>query len=81
MFLKKAIGVGKGKNVSGTYINDGGYVLVYSFFNNCITERKYVLGTSAPENFTGQVVSMGEMLAKNSAFSIESIKGRLRQIV
>ncbi|HEY8390158.1 MAG TPA: hypothetical protein VIL26_04315 [Clostridia bacterium] len=78
MFFQKSIAIGKGRNISGVYIKDGGYILVYSKADNTIKERKYVLGKSAPENFEGTLISMGDMLAKNNAFTIESIKGRLR---
>ena len=76
MFFGKAIGIGKGKNISGVFID--GYILVYAYYNSTVTERKYVLGKPAPENFEGNAVSMGDMLAKTNAFSVESIKGRLR---
>lgn len=79
MFLGKSIGIGKGKNISGVYID--GYILVYAYDNNTITERKYILGKSAPQDFQGNVMSMGDMLAKNNAFSVESIKGRIRMLI
>ncbi|HEY8444287.1 MAG TPA: hypothetical protein VIL24_05780 [Clostridia bacterium] len=80
MLFDKAIGIGRGKNVSGVYIRDGGYILVYAKHDNIIVERKYIPGKNAPENFEGQLVSMSDILAKTNSFTIESIKGRLRQI-
>ncbi|HEY8419528.1 MAG TPA: hypothetical protein VIL03_03750 [Clostridia bacterium] len=78
--FSKEIGIGRGKNVSGVYIKEGGYVLVYSKHDNAIVERKYILGKSAPENFEGRLVSMSDIFAKTNTFAIESCKGRLRQI-
>ncbi len=80
MFSAKHIGIGRGKNISGVFVQDGGYVLVYAKHNNTITERKYILGKTAPENFEGRLVSMSDILAKTSAFCIESVKGRLKQV-
>lgn len=78
MFLKRSIGITKGRNMSGVFVN--GYILVYAYQNNVIKESKYVLGKTAPENFEGSALSMGEMLAKNNAFGVESIKGRIRML-
>jgi hypothetical protein len=80
MFTNKDIGIGRGRNVSGVYIQDGGYILVYAKHNNTIVERKIFLGKNSPENFEGQLVSMSDILSKTNAFGIESIQGRLRQI-
>lgn len=80
MFLPKDIGIGRGKNASGVYIKDGGYILIYSKQDNIIVERKYIIGKNSPENFEGRLVSMSDILAKTNAFAVESVKGRLRQL-
>lgn len=69
--------LGRGQNVSGVYIKEQGYVLVYSVRDNIMYERKYTLASGNVEDQNGTPVSYSQALSRSGGIKVEHMGGRL----